>query len=101
MKTSELMKYLLGLMLVVGFGGMAEAAYGGTYYTTDLDNMFVDLIGTFVAAFIEQAPTLTDLIVLMVIMGLIGGVLATVIGLGVWSLAKMIGLGKVGSFKKA
>jgi len=83
-------------VLAVASAASVHAAYTGAYVPADLDDMFVDLIGRYVVAFIGQTETLTSLIILMVVLGLIGGVLATVIGLAVWGLTKLINMGKVG-----
>jgi len=83
-------------VLAVAAAGSVHAAYTGAYVPADLDDMFVDLIGRYVVAFIGQTDTLTSLIILMIVLGLISGVVATVVSLALFALSKLALLGKMG-----
>ena len=67
-------------------------AYTPTYTSADISPITFDLLGTFMAAITGQAGTLAQLIVLGLIVGLVGGFIAIILGIfNIGPLGKMLG----------
>jgi hypothetical protein len=55
-------------------------AYSATYVTTDIAPITIDLVATLLAALTGQMGTIAQLIVVLIILGVLGGIFAAVSG---------------------
>ncbi len=66
---------------LVGLGSSALAAYNPVYQTGDLGTAIIDLLVTIVVSIARQGGVLGQLLVVILVVSLIGGVFTVIIGL--------------------
>jgi hypothetical protein len=77
-------KTIKGMLIGAGLAGLASnglAAYNATYATSDLGTAIIDLLVSIVVSVAGQGNTIGQLIVVMLVVSLIGGVFTVLVGL--------------------